>query len=100
MKNAIYYIRAAERGEIFISIEISQTQNILFFKDTSVGIDAKDLSNIFKQFYSSTRHGTGVGLAFCKSVMKSYGGDIICRSEKGSYTEFVLTFPKNNTPAA
>ncbi|KAB2836175.1 MAG: ATP-binding protein, partial [Caedimonadaceae bacterium] len=35
----------------------------------------------------------GIGLAFCKSVMKSLGGDITCTSQYGEYTEFILTFP-------
>ena len=38
------------------------------------------------------RLGTGVGLAFCKTIMISYGGDIICNSIEGEYTEFVLSF--------
>ena len=38
------------------------------------------------------RLGTGVGLACCKTIMIAYGGDIICNSIEGEYTEFVLSF--------
>ncbi len=97
LKNALYYIRSAKPGDIYISTEITDKYNILYFKDTGEGIEAAQLPNIFEQFYSKTRHGTGVGLAFCKKVMESFNGNISCRSEKGSYTEFILQFPKVNT---
>lgn len=94
LKNSLYSLKAADKGEIFISLDTQAEKNIVLFKDTGTGIDPEDLPNIFKPFYSKTRHGTGVGLAFCKSVMKLYGGDITCRSEKNSYAEFILSFPK------
>jgi signal transduction histidine kinase len=94
LKNAVYYVRAARKGEILIWLESSEGENLLYFKDTGQGISAKILSRIFERFFSATRHGTGIGLAFCKMAMRSLGGDIICRSEEGKYTEFVLTFPK------
>lgn len=92
LKNSIYYIRAACKGEIFIHVDPATRK--VFFKDTGAGISAEDLDHIFKAFYSKTRHGTGVGLAFCKSVMTAYGGNIKCNSVKGEYTEFILSFPR------
>jgi len=38
--------------------------------------------------------GTGMGLPFCRRVLKSFGGDIQCRSREGEYTELELTFPR------
>jgi len=56
------------------------------------------LPHIFTRFYtwSADRNqstGTGIGLAFCRSVMESFGGTIDCKSQLGEYTEFTLAFP-------
>ncbi len=97
LKNALYYLKAANKGEIQIWCDKNEKFNILHFKDTSQGMDADILPHIFDRFYSRTRHGTGVGLAFCKLVMKSFGGDITCESVKGEYSDFILSFPQQNS---
>lgn len=96
IKNSLYYIASANRGEITIryATEEETGNNIVFFKDTGPGIPADELPYIFNRFYSKTPHGSGIGLAFSKTVMKNLGGDIICHSEFGNFTEFMLIFPK------
>ena len=93
LKNSIYYVKAANKGDITIKTAIVDGRHILYFKDTGAGIEPDILPHIFDKFYSRTKYGTGIGLAFCKAVMKSIGGDIICTSKYGEYTEFILTFP-------
>ena len=93
LKNALYYMRAANKGELFIWLEKGDKYNALYFKDTSTGIAPEVLPHIFESFYSRTARGTGVGLAFCKSTMREFGGDIVCESVEGEFTTFVLTFP-------
>jgi len=93
LKNAIYYVKSAGKGNIQIWLRRDKDYNYLHFKDTGAGISPKILSHIFDQFFSRTQHGAGVGLAFCKSAMLNIGGDIVCRSEEGGYAEFILKFP-------
>ncbi len=93
LKNAIYYVRAARKGDIEIWLEQGKRYNRLHFKDTGQGIPRKVLPHIFDRFYSETENGTGLGLAFCKLVMHSFDGDIYCNSKFGEYTEFVMRFP-------
>lgn len=89
LKNAIYYVTKAGKGNIQIWI----SQHKLYFKDTGTGISADFLPHVFDRFFSKTRHGAGVGLTFCKMVMENLGGSIICESVEGDYTLFVLEFP-------
>lgn len=93
-KNALFFIEDAGKGHILIWTEIGEKTNTLHFKDTAKGIAPNVLSHLFKRFYSTTLNGTGLGLAFCKMVMTSLGGDIICVSKEGEYAEFIMTFPK------
>jgi signal transduction histidine kinase len=93
LKNALYYIHAVNKGEIFIWAENRSNMNVLHFKDTAKGIAANHLPHIFERFFTLTPHGTGIGLAFCKMVMEGIGGSIQCRSQEGEYVEFILYFP-------
>lgn len=93
IKNALYYVKAANKGEIMIWTKRGEKVNYLYFKDTGKGIAAADLPFIFDRFYSRTKHGTGIGLYFCKSVMNGLGGNIYCKSQEGEFVEFKLTFP-------
>ncbi len=97
LKNALYYIASASKGEIYIDTALGDKFNFLYFKDTGQGIEPKHLSQIFNRFFSTTLHGAGIGLAYCKLVMQNMGGDIQCDSVKGEYTLFKLTFPKKHS---
>lgn len=93
LKNALYYLKVAGKGEIKIWLEPGAEYNMLHFKDTGTGITPEILPHIFERFFSHTLHGTGIGLAFCKMTMQNFGGDISCKSVVGEFTEFNLKFP-------
>jgi len=94
LKNALYYVKAANKeGTISLWTEPTSKGNILYFKDTGQGMSPQVADHIFDQFYSHTRHGSGIGLAFCKSVIDGFGGTIACESIEGEYTLFILKFP-------
>jgi signal transduction histidine kinase len=95
LKNSIYYVKAANKGEIIIKTNVNGDHHTLSFKDTGTGIAPDILPHIFDKFYSRTKYGAGIGLAFCKAVMKGLGGDVTCKSQYGEYTEFILTFPSS-----
>jgi len=97
IKNALFHISKAGKGNISIQIQSTVQGNMLIFRDSGDGIPAEFLSHMFTRFYSRTANsssfGTGIGLAFCKSIMDSFGGTINCTSLDGEYTEFTLIFP-------
>jgi signal transduction histidine kinase len=101
MKNAIYFVRKANKGEIFIEAIADKStdknhnpMNYLYFKDTGPGIPEENLQHLFKAFFSRSQNGTGVGLSLCKSIMNEFGGSISCESVEGEFTKFVMAFPK------
>lgn len=97
LRNALHYVKTAGKGEITLQTQLKDTYNYLYFTDTGTGIPKRELAKIFEKFYSKTRHGSGVGLSFCKMLMKSYNGDIHCDSVEGEYTRFIMRFPKYAT---
>lgn len=98
IKNALRQIAKSGKGRIAIATIAGRRENLLVFRDTAAGIPAAHLPHIFNRFYTSTGSdsilGAGIGLAFCRDVMRTFGGDIDCTSQPGDLTEFVLTFPK------
>ncbi len=93
LRNALFHIAKANKGEIFIWLEVSK-ENKLFFKDSGTGIVKEYIGRIFDRFYTKTPHGAGIGLTFCKAAMQSLGGEILCESLENQYTLFTLKFPK------
>lgn len=94
MQNALYQIHKNDKGQILISSEDGGDCNILRIRDTAGGVSPEVVAHFFDAYRTTKQEGTGLGLAFCKLTMKSFGGDIACHSIEGDYIEFVLTFPK------
>lgn len=95
IRNSLRAIQNSSKGSITVKFKSGVKFNELLFIDTASGIAKEFLPKIFELFESQmiAHGGTGVGLAFCKLTMKSYGGDINCESTEGEYTEFTLKFP-------
>jgi two-component system CAI-1 autoinducer sensor kinase/phosphatase CqsS len=93
IKNAIYYVDKAGGGAIRIRVRASTREIIV--EDEGTGITADNLPKIFDRFFTTTTtgHGSGIGLSFCRMVMQEIGGAIACDSVPGQYTRFTLSFP-------
>ena len=103
LKNALYFLDRADDGHIHISAKkAADGMNWLRFLDTGPGVPPEQMPRLFDRFYSGLPEGqgTGIGLAFARQVMRSFSGDIMCRSEPGSYCEFILIFPPVDADAA
>ena len=91
--NALKAIFDAGKGNIFIWLEQNGKHNFLHFKDTGIGLPGDERQDLFKPFHTRRNNGTGLGLAFCKTVMNNYGGDIVARGRDKQYAHFILKFP-------
>ncbi len=92
--NALYFLRSNPEGRIDIQLQRGEQSNRVVIRDNGPGISKENLGKIFEPFFTSGKKGgTGLGLSFCKRVMHSFKGDIICNSEYGKFTEFILSFP-------
>jgi two-component system CAI-1 autoinducer sensor kinase/phosphatase CqsS len=100
IKNALRAIARGRKGEVVITSAMTSHGGRLTIRDTGCGIPSGQLPNIFKRFHSyPPADGTGIGLAFCRDTLTSWGAEISCQSEEGMYTEFVIQFlPPVATP--
>jgi signal transduction histidine kinase len=96
LKNALHAIRTRGDGDIDIAGSDEGPFHVVRFRDTGSGIPANVLPRIFDPFFSTKAHGTGagLGLAFCRRAIESFGGRIECESVAGSHTTFTLRLPR------
>jgi len=94
IRNAEEQIIANGKGEITITSEETEDKNLLIVKDTAGGAPPEVVENFFKEFFTTKKNGSGIGLASCKKIMHDLGGDLTCRSVFGESMEFILSFPK------
>lgn len=90
IKNALYYVSQYPGTRVDISVGSHEVK----VRDTGPGIAPEVLPGLFEPFRSVGKNGgTGLGLAYCRRVMKAFGGEIRCESVVGQFTEFTLRFP-------
>lgn len=94
LKNSLYYILAASKGQIDIGSTEKHSFNILHFKDTGRGISKAMQDMLFQELMGYNSNKVGLGLAFCAQVMRELGGRIECHSVEGEFSEFLLYFPR------
>jgi PAS domain S-box-containing protein len=62
-------------------------------KDTGLGINKEDMSNIFKPFFTHKTKGTGLGLVVSRDLVVMHGGTIDVVSKPGKGSTFTVTLP-------
>ena len=62
-------------------------------RDDGGGIPAELLQKIFAPFFTTKKHGTGLGLATVRSIVTRHGGQIGVESEVGTGTAFTVFLP-------
>jgi signal transduction histidine kinase len=65
----------------------------IHIEDTGCGIPADSIDDIFMPYFTSKKHGTGLGLRVAEKVVKRHRGEIRVRSEVDKGTIFVVTLP-------
>lgn len=92
IENAVKYSDSNPNVEITAIRNVSDLK--IFITDKGIGINAKQLKNIFKPYYSSDKmQGNGIGLYYAQSIVKAHGGNISVTSEEGKGSTFVITIP-------
>jgi len=61
--------------------------------DTGQGIPAEHLDKLFYPFFTTKKHGSGVGLSTAKKIVDSHRGVIDVASRLGEGTTFTVRLP-------
>ncbi|MBP7566499.1 MAG: response regulator, partial [Burkholderiaceae bacterium] len=89
IRNALYYFDTHPHARLTVTVDAPHVR----VRDTGPGMSAEALRHLFEPFRTSGKSdGTGLGLSYCRRAMRAFGGDIVCRSVQGEFTEFELGF--------
>jgi len=87
-------------GDAAIRIVVRQEGKQAMFEvsDNGQGIPENDLPFIFDRYFtrqsgSPKRHGIGIGLSICKSIVETHGGTIVAENKQSGGAAFRFTLP-------
>ena len=93
MLNAIDAVKEVDQPKITVSATINQSDRVIIdFIDNGVGITPDVMDKIFMPFFTSKKHGNGIGLSLSRQIMHLHKGTILVRSKPGEGTVFTLVF--------
>ncbi|MCA1927933.1 MAG: hypothetical protein LDL09_05890 [Calditerrivibrio sp.] len=86
------------QGHIHISTERTEIGGVSFIKitvtDNGPGIPKNIINKVFDNFFTTKKHGSGLGLAMVKLAVKDFGGFVEVESEEGVFTSFKIFLPE------
>ncbi|MEA4937863.1 MAG: two-component regulator propeller domain-containing protein [Paludibacter sp.] len=99
ISNAFKY--TPQKGKITLKVEEIEYMVMVTVLDNGVGIDKKSIDLVFDRFYqaenssldSTTRQGSGIGLALAKGIVNLHHGEIGVTSESNNGSKFWVKLP-------
>jgi signal transduction histidine kinase len=96
LTNAVKY--SPPDTEITVACRTNGTQLRLSVQDQGIGMDTKELRQIFQKFYRTKRAeasgeaGTGIGLSIVEQIVQYHGGKMEVTSQPGRGSCFTVVF--------
>jgi signal transduction histidine kinase len=80
-------------GIIRVTLEPEDDAVAIVVSDEGRGIAAEHLANLFRPFFTTKGHGTGLGLSLARRIVESHGGTITVESKPGEGAQFTVLLP-------
>jgi signal transduction histidine kinase len=97
MINAIDAMKDVD-GPRLLTLRSQQSESeqiVVLVEDTGVGLPPKQADQIFNAFFTTKKHGTGMGmgLRISRSIIEAHGGRLWAGANDGPGSTFCFTLP-------
>jgi signal transduction histidine kinase len=83
----------ATGGRIEVRADVQGAAIEIRVRDDGAGIAPEHRARLFQPYFTTKRHGTGLGLFVTKKLVADHGGSIEFSPQNGSGTEFTVRLP-------
>jgi signal transduction histidine kinase len=80
-------------GTIEICLDDNPKYAVLVVEDNGGGIPKKNLKEVTKPFFSTKKHGSGLGMSIVNTIVQEHGGKLEIESTLGSGTRVLVSIP-------
>jgi signal transduction histidine kinase len=80
-------------SELTIRSAAGDAQLLISVSDTGVGLSQAQADQIFRAFFTTKDHGTGMGLPISRSIIESHGGRLWATGNSGRGATFRFSLP-------
>ncbi|MBI2807089.1 MAG: two-component sensor histidine kinase [Planctomycetes bacterium] len=80
-------------GRIFVGAEVVDQRLVIQVEDDGVGITPEHQPRLFQPYFTTKKHGTGLGLFVTRKLIHDHGGDIDVASKPGEGARFRVQLP-------
>jgi signal transduction histidine kinase len=80
-------------GQVRLSAAVDAAHVTLCVQDDGPGIDAEHQTKLFQPYFTTKKHGTGLGLFVTRKLVADHGGSVECCSQPGQGTTFLVRLP-------
>jgi signal transduction histidine kinase len=98
LTNAMDAVKEREAPQIAIGVRREGDRVLVTVKDNGCGIPADFKHHLFKPFFTTKKHGTGLGLVIMKNMMTKMDGTIEVDSRENVETVVTLNLPAGRQP--
>jgi two-component system sensor kinase FixL len=92
IRNAVEAMEDATTRELVVATRALPDRFVeVSVSDSGSGIASEIADHLFQPFVTTKKHGMGVGLSICRTIVEAHGGKIWVESEPGRGTKFFFT---------
>jgi two-component system, NtrC family, sensor kinase len=100
LRNAAEAVAQKGGGHVILHGRREAERVVIDVTDDGPGIEAEVLPRLFDPFFSTKKHGSGLGLALTQEIVRDHGGEISVKAELRRGATFTISLPTARLPAA
>jgi PAS domain S-box-containing protein len=92
MRNALEVLAGSVRRDLEVKTRLLDDETVeIAVADSGPGLNQNVADRLFEPFVSTKRHGMGLGLSICRSIIEAHGGQLRSGTDPGGRTIFRFT---------